>query len=629
MTITSPTAIDQSAMPETPFEGAADNTEKQEAAIEQSELNNDLAEIGTETAATQEAKPGRSLEHAIRDSGDDKTTTEQTEPYKRFDDPGEAADASLTELPAAADTASSPKNSESVDKALRVEEEDDNHALTCGEGEISTHSENSSQNDTIVTDIQPLSASISPAQKEEPDNLDPGAADDKLPDGLSITSSTVDDTSQSTILTGYSQLSFEQLGEDVNKSADFDTSFGVSSLGKVKAAEPTSSPKDITTTIHQDNLGLDLDHSQNGDSHALQLLEIEDDITQYDGDELWRGMMNRCIYYTNNEIDHAAAFMSLQRLRIGRADAKTELRKLCELFKYNEDACLPLREFLGLLQRFKGTSLLQPPFNSEKRTTPFTKKPHESCLTCIHKGRICYGTDTVGLRCRACHEDNLRKHTELTTDECFFPLPHLGILNWQNVMDYYGLSNDAEKGLKRKATDNATQIEPKKRNRKKKTITAHVDWTACSFETQMPPLGYIRTNWGVLPQHLPTPSVDVRERGLLPSFRSKVLVSVLLSYKSTKTFGPVPASFSSFKSVKSCLMFRAFFKVRELSAIKAFTDRPRYVFSIQDAKWKAFEPLSEEDLIRIDREIRAGDWDYYAQEDIVFKCEVSPPSKPS
>lgn len=197
-----------------------------------------------------------------------------------------------------------------------------------------------------------------------------------------------------------------------------------------------------------------------------KLIHFNDDVTQYNGEDLWAWIRRRYIEQFNGQ-SQGLAIISLHRLRLGKSRAQTKLKVLCALSKDNEDFCSLLQKVLGILENYPGKSLFegQSATFTPRRAAPGLHKPHTTCLTCIDKGAVCYESHVVDGRCLKCVEDRWDEDPGAEGHECYWEQKGCGIRTYEDALDFYGDTSNKSQSKERSASDDGDSPPPKKRGR--------------------------------------------------------------------------------------------------------------------------------------------------------------------
>lgn len=528
--------------------------------------------------------------------------------------------ASSDPLPAL-ETPNSPDDDHNADGGTDIRNERNYQATATREtNAVETSVDTSNNNSPLV--CTNTTSTVSTASQEDP------AASIVSPDseGNSSSTGTIHDNETRMEITPTTlQRSRIEPGKEVKRVSSTEAARNICNPSKIKPEESSSASQASSPSTNESSLENDPDGLPNDDNQALQLLHFEDDPAQYDGSALWRCMWNRCRYNSANTVEEGAACMALQRLRTGKTNAKTEHRELHGLFKHHEPSRLRIQEFLGILQLYQGNSLLEPPIGLIKRSTTSSGKPQKSCLTCIEKGRICVGTDTIESRCFACHADGMRQHDKSNAHECYWVNEEFGLLSWENIQDFFGFSTDNTINLKRKAPDDGITDQPKKRSRKTNSKSAPSGQNPSQSARKSSP--YVRTAEGLQPRHIQQPNFDGNTDGLLPS-RSLKLETFVNSPDSSDGGQEVVIATNQWKSVKAAFVWHTWQTIRVMKYTRKFSESPNYSFSFRREQFGRKIAMTEEDVVRLDREIRTGKMQYFKNvESLVFFCKATPGTK--
>lgn len=349
--------------------------------------------------------------------------------------------------------------------------------------------------------------------------------------------------------------------------------------------------------------------SRNEQQEPVRLMFFEDDVTQYDGDKLWTGMLERCQSQFKGPCQ-GKAFISLQRLRQGKSDAKTEFKSLCELCGYDPTFCRMLQHYLGILESYRGGSLLKAPFDIFKSPQPAvsTKKPQGRCLTCIEKGRPCRLSHTIGGTCHECHTDKVNNRLTSEADTCYWVHESHGILTYPDAVDFFGYNNEAVIVQKRKATDDEDSSRPKKRARKTKRSTAITE--------------FFQTPDGPYPIRLEHCRLPEPERGLEPKEYHVAFVRKLFDAQGVQLTKINSMVFlEKYTGIRVALEWSMWDLIKYRRLVRDFTGCPRYSFSYRYRDGPIKE-IDESWFLSQDRAIRRGIANF---KDAAFYCEARPP----
>lgn len=338
--------------------------------------------------------------------------------------------------------------------------------------------------------------------------------------------------------------------------------------------------------------------AQHDQGEVLRLLYFDDDITQYDGIQLWSCMYRRCLEHFQGTI-RGSAITGLQQLRCGEADSETIFMRLCELSGHDKTFRTYLQNFLGILKNFHGGSLFKAPFNLHgSLPTPISaKKPQNQCLTCIHEGRECRESYRTGTRCVECHADRMNGNAPFEADECYWQCADLGLLTYSSVENCLAYDDGSSRALKRKADDEDISNRPMKRGKKARSVFNRV-------------AEFLKTPWGPFPAHLAHSRHQEPVSGRLGVSFLRKLIDEHGTQLTADYFSTTMVSVQQFKSIRSALEWSRWEFIRSKGQVKTFTSRPNYTFEIRKFSGASIVSLSEEQFLQYDRDLAAGrvDW---------------------
>lgn len=345
----------------------------------------------------------------------------------------------------------------------------------------------------------------------------------------------------------------------------------------------------------------------------LELIQFNDDLSQYNGDKLWFCMLDRCWSYFQGG-NQGKAHMSLQRLRTGKSDANTEFKILCELAENNKDFCKQIQKQLGILENYQGESLLKAPVNYGKtRPDPAATaklrsktKPQDQCLTCIQRGRDCVGSEKIGSQCFNCSEDKSNGRTTSEADVCYGVDEAFGVSTYSEAVDFFAYNNENFDARKRKADDEDISTEPTKRT--KKTASNQVASSAAKGKTkyQRKTLECFKTALGPFPVYLRDSRRLDHKLGQLTANVERRLIDVQDVQLTNNLNSRTGVNPNDFKSFRAALEWIAWDYISNKNKIKMYgPNRPSYTFKVRMRMQGKDVLFSEEDFLVYYRQLAA------------------------